>query len=469
MNALGHAFQTAADIDRRPARDPIAQVVGRRCDQILHITPVSGVAREAPVQPSQHARRQPHLKLRIEKGVVRPRPFPEQQPGPARRRTRLQMRPQARDAGAVADQDHRRLVIRAVEAAVGSQTHPDLAAKRQSLRQPARGQAGRPVGMAHQADQKLDPAVRRQGGDGIFARAGRGAVPLRQADLGDVAGRPDGRLARGLERQMPGLAARTAGIDQRPFDQPPGVVGRRGPVGSRHAAGDLVQLVLPVADGAGLTIVHLDHVEQGFGARAPQPAVDRMAEAAELVIAAVAQGQDAEPQGGQVGLGCHRLPDKAGGGVGRIALARRGDDQQGPVRRLQSIKINVGEGQHPRAHAAVAQRPRRHPGQFLGKPRLAGEGDQDRTSPPRSGRGHGVGTGAGQGRRAPFAPDRHGDQGQPKHNRPDRPQPALRIGCHPGRSPSGSSIMAAKAGVIRSTGPRSVRSTKWAARPAASA
>ena len=373
---------------------------------------------------------------------------------------------QAGDARAVADQDHRRLVRRAVEAAVGAQAHSDLIAQRQILRQPSRRQARGAVGTAHQADQKLDPAVRRQGGDGIFARARRDAATLRQADLGDVAGRPVGRRAHGLERQMPGLAAGTARIDQGAFDQPPRVVGGRGPVGGRHAARDLVQLVLPVAKGAGLTVVDLDHIEQGLGAGASQPAVHSVTEAAELIIAAVAQRQKTETEFRQVGRLAHDLAHEPGRAVGRIALARRRDDQQCTVRRLERLHIQIGEGQHSRAHAAIAQRPRRHPRQFLGEARLAGEGDQQRPSLACSGEGVRSRT-----RRRPgpaFTPDDDGDQGQPKRQGPDRPQPALRIGCHPGRSPSSSS-RAAKAGDIRSTGPRSVRSTKWAIRPTASA
>ncbi|MNE20929.1 hypothetical protein D3C80_1140720 [compost metagenome] len=49
--------------------------------------------------------------------------------------------------------------------------------------------------------------------------------------------------------------------------------------------------MLPVAHGARIAIVHLDPVEQGLGAAAVQPVADRVAEAAEGVIGAIAQRQ----------------------------------------------------------------------------------------------------------------------------------------------------------------------------------
>ena len=336
---------------------------------------------------------------------------------------------------------------------------------RQILGQPAGRQTRRSVGVTHQPDQAFDPAIRRQGGDGIFARARRGPVPFRQADLDDVARGPVRARPDRLEREVIGRPARTARIDHGPLDQPPRIEGRRRPVGRRETAGDLVQLVLPAADGPGLAVVDLDQVEQGFGARPPQPAVHRMAEAAEMVVASVAQGQQAEAQARQIRPLPHGLAHEPRRCIGRVAFARRGHDQQGPAGRLQRRAVQIGEGQNPRPHTAVLQGLGRHPGQLLGETRLAGEGDQHALAVS----GHGVRLGARRRLRPAFAPDDEAGQDQPQGRRTDGPQPTRRLVGHPGPSRAGSSIMAAKAGVIRSTRPRSVRSTKWAARPIASA
>ena len=255
---------------------------------------------------------------------MRPRPLAEQQPGPAGGgvlRPRLQMPAQAGDAGAVADQDDGDLGRRGVEAAVGPHPQGHLVADPRSLRQPARGQTRRAVGPPHQADADLEPPVRGQGGDRVFAAGRLLPVARGQADLGDVAGGPVGRVVDGLEGQMIRFPAGAARVQQGPLDQTPAVIGGRGPVGGGGRAGQLVQLVLPVADRAGVAVVDLDPVEQGLGPAAVQPVADRVAEAAEGVIGTVAQRQQAIGQVRQVGLGRHRLPHETGGAVRGVALA----------------------------------------------------------------------------------------------------------------------------------------------------
>jgi len=139
--------------------------------------------------------------------------------------------------------------------------------------------------------------------------------------------------------------------------------------------------VLPVADRAGVAVVDLDPVEQGLGPAAVQPVADRVAEAAEGVIGAVAQRQQAIGQVRQVGLGRHDLAHEAGGAVRGVALSGgRGHDQQAPGA-LQRLQIQISEGRDACAHAAVApfnvtKRTGGHPGQLLAEARLAGEGDQ---------------------------------------------------------------------------------------------
>ena len=374
-------------------------------------------------------------------------------------RPRLQVPAQAGDAGAVADQDDGGFRRRGVEAAVGAHPHGCLVADLRVLRQPARGQTRRAVRPRHQANAELDPPVRRKRGDRVFAAGRLLAVADGQADLGDVARRPVGRVVDRFKREVVGLAAGAARVQQGPLDQTPTVIGGRGPVGRGGRAGDLVQLVLPVADGARVAIIHLDPVEQGLGAAVVQPVADRVAEAAIGVIGAVAQGQQAVGQVRQVRLGLHRLPHEAGGAVGGVALASRGGDDQQAPRAPQRLQIQVGERQGPRADAAVAQRPRRHPGQFLAKPGLAGEGDQHGVLARRLGQGPRLFGGLLRGRA--HAPCRQADQAQPQGDGEGRPQPAGQVGGHD--QASSSSIMAAKAGVMRSTRPRGVRSMKQAA------
>ncbi|MNI11588.1 hypothetical protein D3C73_647380 [compost metagenome] len=346
---------------------------------------------------------------------------------------------------------------RGVEASVGAHAQGDLLADLRLLRQPARGQARRPVRPRHQADAELEPPVRGQGGDRIFAAARLFAVARGQADLGDVARRPVGRVVDGFEGQMPGLAAGAAGVEQGPLDQAPAVIGGRGPVGGGGRAGDQVQLMLPVAHGARIAIVDLDPVEQGLRPAAVQPVADRVAEAAEGVIGPVAQRHQPIGQVRQVRLRAHDLAHEAGGAVGGVALAGgRGHDQQAP-RALQRLQIQLGEGQDPRADAAVAQGARGHPGQLLAEAGLAGEGDQRGLVARRH--GEGAGLLGGPARRGAHAPDGQGDQPQPQQDGDAGAQPAGQVGGHlrRPRRPSwrrrrGSSARPGRAGCVRRNG-----------------
>ncbi len=85
---------------------------------------------------------------------------------------------------------------------------------------------------------------------------------------------------------------------------------------------------MPVAQRAGVAVVHLDHVEQRLreGVMALQPAGQRVPEGAEARVAAIAQRQDAVAELAQRfrRRAGHQLAREAGGGVGRVALARGG-------------------------------------------------------------------------------------------------------------------------------------------------
>ena len=180
-------------------------------------------------------------------------------------------------------------------------------------------------------------------------------------------------------------------------------------------------------------------------------------------VAAVAQGQDAEPQGvpgRSPGVIC--LPAQSGtAAVGRIALARRGDhDQQGPVRRpSESQRLSRSAKDSTRAHhAAVAQRPALRSSQasssanpvWLAKATSHGAVPAPIRPQPwrRTGRGPGS-------PRAVRARHRHGDQGQPKqqpHPTAHSPAAADRLSPRPVMTVGIVHHGAREAGVIRSTG-----------------
>ena len=127
----------------------------------------------------------------------------------ARRQARLEQRAQAGQAGAVADQDHRPVVVGRVEIAVGPQPEIDLVAQPRHVGQPAAAQAQVAIGPAHLAHQQLQRAVGGQRGDRVFAvRQQFPAAFAARADLGDVAGLPGGRGAgRWRQRQQVAGAA----------------------------------------------------------------------------------------------------------------------------------------------------------------------------------------------------------------------------------------------------------------------
>jgi len=80
LHFLPHAFQAAANVDRRALIYPAAQVVGRVPQDLLHIALLRLVTRERQVQPLQQAAVEPMLQFVSKEEVVGGVAFAEQQP-----------------------------------------------------------------------------------------------------------------------------------------------------------------------------------------------------------------------------------------------------------------------------------------------------------------------------------------------------------------------------------------------------
>ena len=303
-----------------------------------------------------------------------------------------EVRAQAGDAGAVADQHHRRGGRRAVEAGVGADAQVDVAAGLHVVAQPAAADAGRAVGAQHAPQQQAQAAFAGDGGDRILAR-GQGLQPvghglrgqaayrvgvrelrarepraervrdpvdanrrsgvearfsqqrghrggrLLRSDFGDVARAPAGGSVRRQHSQFEYRRALAARVDFAAPAQGPGLVGHRCPVGQGGGVGGNAQVVLPVAQRRRIAIVDFDQVEQGARAGLAQPLVERVPEGAVVAVAAVAERQHGVAQPGQADVVAHAGADEAGGGVGRIALAGGARDQQQLPRGRQGLSV----------------------------------------------------------------------------------------------------------------------------------
>ena len=113
---------------------------------------------------------------------------------------------------------------------------------------------------------------------------GNRLLRMARPDLGDVGGLPV-HVSDGLGHQceVERRSAGTAGIEQRPFNQPPLAVTRCAPVGQIAAPTELADVVLPVTQRTCVFAIDLDPVEQPACARVVQPLVERAAEAAVAV------------------------------------------------------------------------------------------------------------------------------------------------------------------------------------------
>ncbi len=249
---------------------------------------------------------------------------------------RAEMRAQARDAGAVADQDQRPVgVVAEAEVAVRQRVEHHPGADLGVARQPARGQAEAAVGTALLAHEQVRAALGGDRGDRVFARlVGR----MRHADLQQVAGLPRGRRAGGrLELQVEHRGAAAARVDMRAPRQPPRLARRFAP-GERVAdAGQPSEFVLPARQVARGQAVDIDAPEQRPGLLRVQPGVEAPSERAEVREPVVAEGEQPVVQARQRvdGRSAHETTDEGGGAVRRVAFAAGARDEQHRGRRGQ--------------------------------------------------------------------------------------------------------------------------------------
>ena len=123
-----------------------------------------------------------------------------------------------------------------------------------------------------------------------------------RADLGDIAGAPVWRLVQRFEPEVADRRAAAAGVEHGSPGESPGLIGSRLPIAERVVAAQLAELLLPVAQGAGVQPVRVQAIEQRLGAAAAQRLVQAPAEGAIVRVLAVAQRQHGVLQPAQVGI-----------------------------------------------------------------------------------------------------------------------------------------------------------------------
>ncbi len=293
------------------------QLVAGIAQQVLHIALFRLIAGEGQVQPLQMAGSEPVFDFLLEEIVDRPLPLAEQQPV-ARTRLRgalTQVSTKSGQAGAIADQDHRRAVCRSVKGRIGANTQRHVAPERCVLAQPAGTEPDATVGVMGLADEQLQCAVGRHRGDRVLAvrqqRQGQQSadvlsgeagflladaafgecmgqrllalhrltrvVPeatqqgfdfakrMLRADFGDVTGAPERSLGP-AQTKLEDRRARTPRVQAGAGIQAPALVRRRLPVGKVATAADMAQLMLPVAQHAGIAAIRAEQIEQRQGA-----------------------------------------------------------------------------------------------------------------------------------------------------------------------------------------------------------
>ncbi|MCY1227861.1 hypothetical protein D9M72_401510 [compost metagenome] len=228
-----------------------------------------------------------------------------------------------------------------------------------------------------------------QGGVAAIAAHGRGAVQAKprqqpfnlgrrvaRADLGDVARLPvHCRIALRRQRQVERRRALAAGVQMVALHEPPAGIARAFPVGNLRAAAQGRQVVLPVAQRAGVAVVDFDQVKERLRTVALQPAVERVAEGAEARVATVAEREDAVAQGLQAIRASQQAARKTGRAVGGVALAGGADQEQRLAACLQAPRIDIGQRQQLHRHARALQRGGGLQRQLFGKPGLRGIGN----------------------------------------------------------------------------------------------
>jgi hypothetical protein len=181
---------------------------------------------------------------------------------------RLQVRAQAGQAGAVADQDQRA----ARRCRRGGSAHARARAGRSSA-----SHAASPRGTASPMPRRVPSITRlrcRRTSSSMRPSAGTEAIEYSRGSAGSPARRPapgrplpsPARRRRGARAMRYSGAPALPGLSRRALDDAPVAIGRRFPVGRVAGAGQVAELVLPGRDGLGVAAVDVDALEQGRGA-----------------------------------------------------------------------------------------------------------------------------------------------------------------------------------------------------------
>ena len=349
------------------------------------MAPLGRIARVDEVSAFEHAAGEPGVDLVAVVGIVRGLALAEHQPRRAclgaRDRAGLQVRAQAGQPGAVADQDQGPpCVVTEPERAMRSQAQGDLATQRQPFGEPARRHAQRAVGVAFLPHQQVHAAIGVQRSDRVLARplGNAGGQHLHQITRLPAAERAAGRRFEFEVEARPALAARVqvTAHHQAPRLERAGLWRRR----QVARASDARELVVPLLQRGGIALVDLDALEQRGRAALAQPAVERAAVAAVVPVAAVAQREHAAVQvlERQRTRRRHHAPHEGGGRVRWIAFAIGADDEERALGAAQVLGPQLRQAAQPRRHAGGMQRLGGPPGQLLGGTGLAGVQHQHR-------------------------------------------------------------------------------------------
>ena len=343
--------------------------------------------------------------------------------------TRLEQAAQARQAGAVAQQNQRHRRVGQMEAAVAPQAQADGRAEGGVFSQPAGAKPQAAVGVALLAHDQLQHTVAGNRGDGVFAHAqryqrvhqclgvqadqvravvrqlarGQGlvegvgdavdyhAVAADQAQAGQevfdspraiarqdfhqVAGQPAVRR-RGCEAQQVDGRADTVGVEQGALAQGPVFVLGRRPGRCRRMPGELAQLLLPGLQRQGVAAVDFHRGKQGVAALVGQPEMQAPSKAAKMLVLPVTQGQHRVVQAFEGQRLAEHAALETTGAVGGFAVAKGTDHKQCVLRVAEVVRADTAQGLHLYRQARSLQLPGRLPGQLFGKTALAGEADQ---------------------------------------------------------------------------------------------
>src|SRR5690606_16324920 len=192
------------------------------------------------------------------------------------------------------------------------------------------------------------------------------------ADFGDVTGAPERSLGP-AQTKLEDRRARTPRVQAGAYIQAPALIRRRLPVGKVATAADMAQLMLPVAQHAGVAAICAEQIEQRQGAQLPQPRLETMAEAAEVRVLAITQRQHGEFQVRQVHVLSRQSSFETRGIVRCLAFTVGTDDEQRAANALQ--RVQAVQGQDVAAQSGLTKLLGAALGQFAGLTALACIGD----------------------------------------------------------------------------------------------